>query len=255
MFFVLSKLLFFLLSPLFWFIFLVGLYFFRPQSRWKNYFKWSAVFIFFFFSNSVLFSVACRSWEIPGQKVNDVKKHDVAIVLGGMSEYNADLDVLSLRRQGDRIFQALTLYHTGKVKKLLITGDSGHLTDHGLHEARQMKAHLICWGIPAEDILTEEASVNTYENAQFTHKVFSQRFPELKSMILVTSGIHMKRALATFEKAGMHCTPHATDLYANQSGKFMWDQYLIPETDNFEQWNKLLKEMVGYLSYAVMGYL
>jgi len=184
-----------------------------------------------------------------------VKTHDIAIVLGGMSEYNSDLKELSFRRQGDRLFQAITLYKTKKVRKLLISGDSGYLTERGLHEANQIKAILIKWGIPAQDILTEEKSVNTHENAKETKRLLDKSYPEIESYILVTSGIHMKRALACFKKEGMKCTPFSTDLYANQTRNYFWDQYFIPTIDNFTNWNKLLKEVVGYMSYDAIGYL
>ncbi len=213
------------------------------------------VFTFLFFSNSVIFSSICKQWEVPGKKMITVQKHDVAIVLGGMFEYNADIETISIRRQGDRLFQAFTLYKTGKVNKLLITGDSGYVTDRGLHEAKQVKEILIQWGVPSKDILTEEKSINTHENARETAKILRTSYPHLDQFILVTSGIHMKRALACFEAEGIHCTPFSTDLYANQSGSYYWDQYIIPNQDNFTLWNKLFKEMVGYISYWAVGYL
>lgn len=255
MFFFFSKLLLFLLSPFFWLMLCVGLYFFWKNPRWKKHLKWSAVGIFLFFTNSVIFSEFCGVWEYPGIPAKQLAKHDVAIVLGGMAEYNGDLKTISIRRPGDRIFQAITLYKTGKVKKILISGDSGHLTDRGLHEARQMKEILVAWGIPAQDIITEEKSVNTHQNALETSKLLKKSYPELKSFVLVTSGTHMRRAIGCFEKQGMKCTPFATDLYTNRSGNYYWDQYLVPNGDNFNSWQNLLKEMVGYAVYDVVGYI
>lgn len=216
--------------------------------------KWTALFLFVFFTNTVIFSEFCSLWEIPGTKLNDVKHHDVAIVLGGGFEYNSDIDALSIRRQGDRLFQGVTLYQTGKVDKILISGDSGYITDRGLHEARQIKEVLVLWGIPEKDIITEEKSVNTYENAFNTAKLLRQSHPHIESYILVTSGIHMRRALSCFEKQGINCTPYSTDLYSSQNGGYYWDQYLIPNVDNLVIWNKLFKEIVGYAAYATAGY-
>jgi len=255
MFFILSKLLLFLLSPFFWFLLCIGLYFFWKNPRWKKQLKWTAVGIFFFFSNSVLFSEFCGLWEYPGVKQEQLKTYDVAIVLGGMSEYNNDLKVLSIRRPGDRIFQAITLYKKGKVKKILISGDSGYLNDRGLHEARQMKETLVTWGIPAKDIITEEKSKNTYENALETKKLIDRSYPEFDSFLLVTSGIHMRRALGCFERQGLKCTPYSTDLYTNQTGNYYWDQYLIPNMSNFSQWKDLLKETVGYVTSDKVVYI
>lgn len=194
-------------------------------------------------------------WEVPGTTLNAAKKHDVAIVLGGMFEYNGDLDEITIRRQGDRLFKAISLYKTGKVEKLLISGDSGYLGERGLHEAKQVKTLLITWGIPETDIITEEKSINTHENAVESTKILKQSYPHYKNFILVTSGIHMRRSLACFEKEGIQCTSFSTDLYANQSGNYYWDQYLIPNLDTFNLWNKLFKEVVGYISYSIVGYI
>lgn len=193
-------------------------------------------------------------WEVPGTKISEVKQHDVAIVLGGMSDYNDDLDELTIYRQADRIFQAITLYRTGKVKKILISGDSGYITDRGLHEARQMKSILVKWGFPPEDILTEEISKNTHENAVESVNILKSH-KEWKTYLLVTSGTHMKRSLACFKKEGLNCTPFSTDLLTNQTRSFHWDQYIIPSMDNFSHWNTLIKESVGYVAYAMAGYI
>lgn len=216
--------------------------------------KWTVIGLFVFFSNSVIFSLFCGLWEIPGTKISEVKQHDVAIVLGGMSDYNNDLEELTIYRQADRIFQAITLYRTGKVKKILISGDSGYITDRGLHEARQLKSVLMKWGFPEEDILTEETSKNTHENAVESVKLLKQH-KELKSYLLVTSGTHMRRSLACFANEGLTCTPFSTDLITNRTGNFHWDQYIIPSLDNFSYWNKLIKEIVGYVAYSLAGYV
>ena len=73
---------------------------------------------------------------MPGTKLNDVEQHDVAIVLTGMAEYNNDIETLTMRRQADRIWQAINLYKAGKVKKILISGDHGYISDRGLSEAK-----------------------------------------------------------------------------------------------------------------------
>ena len=254
MFFILSKALLFLLSPFFWFILFLAVYFFTKREKLKKRAKWISISLLLFFTNSAIFSEFCLTWEVPGKKIQQVEKHDVAIVLGGMFEFNSDLNTISIRRQGDRLIQALSLYKSGKIEKILVSGDSGHLTDRGLHEAKQVKELLLLWGIPKNDIITEEKSTNTHENAVETAKILKKSFPHFEKFILVTSGIHMKRSLACFKKEGLNCSPFSTDLYANQSHSFQWDQIIIPNFDNFRLWNKLLKEMVGHVVYKIMGY-
>lgn len=255
MFFFLSKVLLFLISPFFWMMIAFGFFLFAKTSRWKSIGKWSAISIFFLFTNTFIFSVFCKLWEVPGTPVNQLENYDVAIVLGGMFEFNSDINELSITRQGDRLIKAISMYKVGKVEKLFISGDSGYLTDRGLHEAKQVKELLISWGIPETDIITEETSINTHENALETSRILKQSYPHYNRFVLITSGIHMNRSLACFEKEGIKCTPFPTDLYANQSGNYQWDQYLIPNGEVLFLWHKLIKEVVGYISYSIVGYI
>ncbi|MDX1350998.1 MAG: YdcF family protein, partial [Putridiphycobacter sp.] len=142
------------------------------------------------FSNTVIFLEFARLWEVDGQEIGSVGQHDVGIVLGGMTEYNNDFDRLSIRRGGDRIWQAIQLYKLGKIKKILISGANGHLIDKGLQESIQLKKDLVILGIPEEDIITECISKNTYENAIESRKVLAQLNTK-PSVLLITSAMHM----------------------------------------------------------------
>jgi uncharacterized SAM-binding protein YcdF (DUF218 family) len=162
---------------------------------------------------------------------------------------------LSIRRGGDRIWQALTLFHKGKIKKLIITGDSGYVTKRGLHEAKQLKEVLVSWGIPQSAIITEEISRNTHENAVETKKMLDRSYPHLKDFLLITSGTHMRRAKGCFEKVNLKCETFSTDLYTGPKQAYYWDQYFVPNLSTFENWNTLFKEWIGYLTYVLVGYI
>lgn len=255
MFFILSKILLFLISPGYWIIIGVIAFFLIKSLKWKKRIKITTFVIAFLFTNTVFYSEVCRLWEIPATRLEKVEQHDVAIVLGGMFEYNGDINEISIRRQGDRLIQAINLYQTGKVDKLLITGDSGHLVDHGLHEAKQVKDLLIRWKIPEQDIIIEDKSVNTHENAKFTAQLLERSYPHFDKIILVTSGIHMTRALGCFKKEGVTCTPYSTDMYTGPHRNYYFDQYILPNLSNLNSWDYLMKEMVGYVIYDIVGYI
>jgi uncharacterized SAM-binding protein YcdF (DUF218 family) len=254
MFFILSKLLLFLISPFFWFIVSLLLIFYFKNPTWKKRAKISAIFIFIFFTNTAILGTFLKQWETPGTRISDVKSHDVGIVLSGMAEYDNHLQRLSVRRGTDRLWQAITLYKKGKIKKLFISGGSGYVSDRGLKESLQFKDVLVQWGIPKEDILIETKSRNTFENAVETKKEL-KKLPTLNSYLLITSGTHMKRAQACFAKQNIQCTPFSTDLYTAPNGGYYWDQYIIPNVSNFDVWNVLIKEWVGYVTYSMKGYL
>lgn len=255
MFFVLSKLLTFFLQPFVWFLILLilGVWMKKPKLK-KNLLK-LALLVLLFFSNTVIFSEFTRLWEVKGLEHREVSTYDIAIVLGGMSEYNTDLKRLSIRRGGDRIWQTIQLYQQGKIDKILISGANGHLVDKGLVEATQMKSDLIRMGISETDILTESKSRNTHENAVETKKIIdSLEFNP--NILLVTSALHMKRAEACFravEFENYDC--FTTDHFTGRKRGYHFDQFLIPDVGTLTSWNYLIKEWVGYIMYALMGYI
>ena len=255
MFFILSKLVSIFLYPFNWFIISLCLFLFLKNPTWKKRFKISTIAIFLFFSNSYIFLELMRNWEVHGTKIEEVGKYDVGIVLGGMFEYNNDLKVLSARSHADRIWQAITLYKKGKIKKILISGASGYVSDRGLQEAEQLKEVLLNWGFPEKDLLVETVSRNTHENALETKKVLNRSYPHFKKFLLITSGFHMKRSLACFEKEKIKCSPFSTDLITGPKSNYYWDQYVVPNIETLFGWNRLIKETIGYMTYYIVGYI
>ncbi len=255
MFFILSKLVIWFLYPFNWFILSIIFFFVFKNKKIKKIFKYTTIGLFIFFSNTVIFLNCMKAWEIHGTKYNEVKNYDVGIVLGGMFEYNNDLNRLRVMSHADRIWHAITLYKKGKIKKILISGDSGYVLDHGLKEAIQLKEALVEWGIPTNDIITETISKNTHENALETKNVLENSYPHLKNFLLITSGFHMRRANACFEKEGLKCDVFATDLMTGPNSSYHWDQYIVPNMGIFFGWNKLIKEWIGFITYDLVGYI
>lgn len=253
MFFILSKILLVFFSPFTWILLALGLAFFSRNAKWKKRGRITAIVILIVFSNDFVFLEIMRKWEIHGTPIPKVKHHEVGIVLTGMAEYNNDLGDISLRRGGDRIWQAITLYKTGKIDKLLITGDNGYITDKGLHEAQQLKDVLVKWKFPENDIIIETRSRNTHENAVETKKLLTRSYPQYSSFLLITSGRHMRRSLACFRHEKMTVTPFSTDLYTGPSRSYTFDQLLIPSVGTLAEWDGLSKEIVGYVAYRATG--
>jgi uncharacterized SAM-binding protein YcdF (DUF218 family) len=255
MFFIISKIVIIFLYPSTWCILCLAAFLFLKNKKLKKIFKILAVSLFLFFSNTSIFLELMKKWEVQGVKIKDVKQFEVGIVLGGMFEYNNDLEVLSVRTHADRIWQAITLYKKGKIKKILISGDSGYVSKRGLKEAIQLKEVLVDWGIPSKDLLIETKSRNTHENALETKKILNRSYPHFKNFLLITSGFHMKRSLSCFEKENIKCTPFSTELLTGPKSNYYWDQYLIPNLDTLFEWNRLIKETIGYVTYYIVGYI
>ncbi|MGM0479554.1 MAG: YdcF family protein [Bacteroidota bacterium] len=255
MFFVLSKISYFFISPFTWLLIALAGALFVKSIRWRKRFKYAVIIIAVIFSNSFIFKEAVRLWEVPSISIDEIEHHQVGIVLGGMFEYDNDTERLSIRRGGDRIWQAIDLYKRNKIDQLLLSGDHGFVTDRGLHEAQQLKEVLVRWGIPEKDIIIEGRSKNTYENAKFTAQQLKTSYPHLDAFVLITSAKHMKRAQACFEKQGLSVTPFPTDPFVGSQRAYHWDEFIVPNVRNFQYWFSLNKELLGYVVYGIMGYL
>lgn len=255
MFFILSKILAFLLTPYIWLFF--GLLALLKKTWYTPFKKWLLGLTIFMYviSNSFLVDELVRAWEVTD---NDIylknTKYDIAIVLGGMGRIDERQQRFDFGYAGDRLFQTLELYHKGRVNKLFITGGSGSVSKPEDREATYIKKYLKAISIPDSNILIENNSKNTYENAIFSKRILDSIHFE-GSILLVTSSYHMLRSAAIFKKAGFtNMTPYVTNKITGLR-KFEFDYCFIPNVEALFSLNLILHEIIGYTIYKVKGYL
>jgi uncharacterized SAM-binding protein YcdF (DUF218 family) len=194
-----------------------------------------------------------RWWEVDTTPKSELKKtYDYGIVLTGMLSYDSKYERINFLRSTDRILQALELYKDGYIKKIFITGGSGKILNQEHKESVILYNYLVKIGIPAEDIIIEQKSRNTYENAVESAKILK---PETNSdsYLLITSAFHMRRANSCFTKAGFCCDVYVTDRYAGDR-RFTFDHLIVPNIHAFDRWTVLIHEISGYIMYKIMGY-
>lgn len=251
-FFALSKILGFLQFPLTWiFILLIWGLFTKNTIKKIKLFKIS-VLLLYLFSNPFLFSEFSRLWEVKAIADENLRKHKYAIVLSGMVVYDKKLDRTQFFRSGDRLIQALELYRKGKFEKFILTGGSGSLKKDD-READFMKRFLISANVPDSAIIIERESRNTFENAIFTAGILKKINLENEEVLLITSSIHMRRSEACFTKAGIAVQTFSTDRITGIR-KWEIDHLLLPEAGTISAWNAFIHEVLGYITYKIMGY-
>jgi len=254
MFFLFSKVLEFLIVPLVWVLALLLWAIFSKNPKRRKKLLIIATVVFFFFTNDFMADEFMRMWEVPATPNTEIKtSYDVGIVLGGMIGYDKTLQRIQFDRGADRLLQALQLYKQGKIKKILIDGGSGSITEKDILEAPILKKYLLQLGIPDSVICIEAHSRNTHENAAFVKPVLDSVAPHGK-YLLITSASHMPRALRCFEKVGIAVTPFSTDRYSGPR-KFLLDHILIPDKWALLTWDVLLHEWFGFITYKVAGYI
>lgn len=93
-----------------------------------------------------------------------------------------------------RTREAVQLYKDGWAPKLIFSGAAKDKT--GPSNAETMRRDARAAGVPDRDIITEEYSENTKENAEKVQDIFSR--DDISSVILVTSSYHQRRAALEF---------------------------------------------------------
>lgn len=253
MFFILSKLLYFLITPIFWILSLFCMSLFSKQPNRKKVYQIIGIVLLYVFSNKFLFNEIERKWEPSFTKTDNIGKYDYAIVLGGFSTYDTAFSRVKFTETSDRLWQALQLYHQKKAQKLFISGGSGSVYHQDESEADKIKAFLLSLNIPESDIIMEMTSRNTHENAVNTSKWLKKHHPGARCL-LVTSASHMRRALGCFNKEGINVTPYVTNKLSGIR-KYDFDILVLPQANALYNWEGLIKEWVGYVAYKVAGYI
>lgn len=80
---------------------------------------------------------------------------------------------------------------------IMCTGDNQRL---GVSNASVMAAYAVDLGIPAENVIEEDQSLNTYENLHYARKIIDER--NFQQPTLVTLDLYTRRAVATAKKMG-----------------------------------------------------
>lgn len=107
-----------------------------------------------------------------------------------------------LRRDGtptailrDRVQTAVNLYFSGKVEKLLMSGDN---STEFYNEPEAMRQYALSLGVPQEDIVLDYAGTRTYDTCYRAKVIFG-----VENALLVTQGFHLPRALFLCKALGV----------------------------------------------------
>ncbi len=103
----------------------------------------------------------------------------------------------------DRLDQGIALYHEGKIKKLLMSGDNGS-ADYD--EVTTMKRYATDRGVPPQDITLDYAGFSTYETCYRAQVIFG-----VKEAVLLSQSFHLPRAVYTCRQLGIDAQGLGTD--------------------------------------------
>lgn len=257
MMFLLSKLLAFALQPLFvvMLLLLCGLLLWPRRPRAGRGLAWAA-----------LLALVASTWTpIPVALMHRLEAHYPApapdldlrgyagvVVLGGALSYSALWEAhgkVALNEAAERMTEAVALARLHPHLRVLFTGGNASLSGSGVPEAARARLFFERMGVPAAQMLYEDQSRNTAENA-----TLSATLPGVDKKarwLLLTSANHMPRSMGVFLKAGWNVTPYPVDY--RTTGAVDWLDFSLasgPET-----WHAVLHETLGYQVYRWLGRL
>jgi uncharacterized SAM-binding protein YcdF (DUF218 family) len=262
MFLFLSKLLPLLVYPLGLSCLLLslGLVLWRWRPGWAKGAVVTTLVLLILASNSNLAALVVRSLEWRYLPLETIPQAEAIVVLGGSTHpATRPRPWVEVSDAGDRVLYGVKLYKDGKAPLLVFSGGRIDWKDGGPPEADDMTQIATVMGVPARAILQEGTSLNTYENAVNVKALL--RAQDIRTVLLVTSAMHMPRAMAIFKKQGIQAIAAPTDYWVSQ-GNFQENRSfqgillnLLPDTEALHFLTRALKEYIGLGIYRLKGWL
>ena len=241
----LHKILPLFVMPTFLFLILITI------SAYKGFQKiiYFTILIFYVLSTSVFSNFIMK--EVEGKyyypNLKGVTKADAIVVLSGMMRIN-EFENNHILEWGDidRFFKAIELYFSKKSNTIIFTGGKSPYNITKISEGDVLKQYAIKFGVKMDDILVTKEVLNTSEESIAVKNLIGIK----KSIILVTSAFHMKRAKSIFEKKGFKVIPYKVDYKTPPNLSLNFIDFL-PSSTGLRRTEIALRELLGRLYYSL----
>lgn len=216
-----------------------------------------AILVFCFFSCPITSNWLVHTLEdrFADRSILTAPTVEAVVVLGGSIRLPNGVHPSSgITDTSDRLLVATRLYRAGKAPFVVVSGgDNALVSDPSQkNESDEMRALLEEWGVPNSAILVDGASINTHENALFTRRILAPK--SIDHIMLVTSAMHMPRAVGSFRKVGFDVDAAPADFrsgWSDPKGVFAW----VPSPGALVNSTELIHEWVGLVVYKLCGWI
>ncbi|WP_051309095.1 YdcF family protein [Desulfogranum japonicum] len=241
----------FLLPPGLFIVLLAGMAvkgFFQRQNRAHRSF-WAMAILLWLFSTGpfadMLAAPLERAYPVPADPGGDV----IILLTGGAYDDVPDMSGIGAPAPNtiERLVTAARLHRKLQIP-ILISG--GRVDSQRIPLSHVTRRFLLDLGIASQDILVEDRSRDTYENGLYSKQVCVQH--GFTRPLLVTSAIHMQRAMFVSEAIGLHAIPFPCGLTTWQNKKYTWLAFL-PSAASFKKTAAAMHEWMGLLYYQIVN--
>jgi uncharacterized SAM-binding protein YcdF (DUF218 family) len=176
--------------------------------------------------------------------------YDAIVVLGGALQPppHHPAAEIELNDAADRVLHAARLWHRGVAPVIVASGGPAPRPDQDLRypEAEAMREVLVALGVPRQAVVVEGRSANTRENVRFTAALLGGA----RKVALVTSAVHMPRALREARAARLDAHAFPTDFKTLDRWKPIHTM-LWPNPEALQLTGLSIKEWLGVLADAL----
>jgi len=211
--------------------------------------------------NKYTASLLARSLEWKYPPLTQGVQGDVIVVLGGGTDpMVAPRQMVEANSAVDRVLYGARLYKQGAAPVVLLSGgDIDFLDSAPSTPAEDMATMMETLDVPRADLIIQDQSMNTYEDALFSCEIIKARGYD--RILLVTSAFHMPRSVALFESQGCPVVPAPVDYSITEAS---WQRLshptieefainLLPSYTNISTVTRIMKEYFGMLYYRLSG--
>jgi len=229
-------------------VFVIILFFFLNKKKITKFFSLLFIFLFIFFGIYSLPYFLLNKLEdyIKPSKISYSQLIGVIVLGGGVDEglVPKERNDASLHEVAERFTKAVEIYRKNPRVFILFSGGSGFIyKQRGWSDSDNARKFFIDQGVREENLIIENQSKNTFENA-----VFSRRILEDKkgNWVLITSASHMARSFMVFKKNGIILEPISVD-YKTGTSQIFWLTFDFYKA--VKLWKILLHEIIGIVYY------
>jgi uncharacterized SAM-binding protein YcdF (DUF218 family) len=223
---------------------------FPRLARWSVYLPIVGALVLYVFSIEPVSNALIRSLETPlpaSRQRKPDQVYDAVVVLGGLTDDRAALasGLPSYNGASERMHAAFEILREHKAKTLILSG--GTMYPESPSEAELLRRQLERWGADLGPVVVEGESRNTKENALFSSRILQEK--GAKTVLVVTSAFHLKRALGCFDAVGVVADGYPVDFrgYDPAQSSGTW----LPRSGALFDSTWALHEHVGRLVYRL----
>jgi uncharacterized SAM-binding protein YcdF (DUF218 family) len=179
--------------------------------------------------------------------------YDAVILLGGVGEEEAmkASGQPSYNDNVERLVMTHRLLRDGHARVAIVSGASSTPELAAYGDSVVLTQQLVDWGTAKERVIAEDRAMNTRENAVFTKAIATAR--GFERVLIVTSAFHMPRAAECYAAVDMNVDTLAVDFRADPIAYHGLGKFL-PRAHSMAMTSAVVRELFGRWIYRMKGY-